>query len=148
MQSVNRRYRITYASCVLSTWAMIASGTPVLSICIASPLLGTARAPTLILDSASVASSRSFVSLAITRTAASCWYRAVLSSCRVSASIFFRVKVSSAKASHSSWNTPSREGIEVRVGGRGLTIRCELRSIRSSLISASPVVGSTPFSDM
>lgn len=39
-------------------------------------------------------------------------------------------------------------GIDVRVGGRGRTIRADLRSTKSSIPSSSFVTGSVPFSNM
>jgi hypothetical protein len=93
-------------------------------------------------DSASLASSLSRVNRAMTRVAASFWYSAVLSSCRVCASCCFSVNVSSTIASHSFWNALSRAGIDVRFGGRGVTMRGDLSSMRSSTERSSPVTGS------
>lgn len=38
--------------------------------------------------------------------------------------------------------------MDVRVGGRGLTIRAVLSSMRSSTVRSSPVTGSVPWSAM
>lgn len=112
-----------------------------------SPLLaGTPL--TAILDSASRASSLSLESLVMTLTAASCSYNALLSSCRVCVKCCRRVWVSNASASHSFWKTDSNDGMEVRVGGRGRTVRDDLSSTRSSVARSSFVTGSLPCSEM
>ena len=111
----------------------------------ASPLLVP---PALIVtfDNASRASSLSLVNRAMTLIAASCWYSAVANSCRVWFSCCLIVKDSSAKASHSFWNVERRDGMDVRVGGRGATILKDLRSIRSATSNSSPFTGSLWFS--
>jgi hypothetical protein len=112
----------------------------------ASPL---AAPPLMVtLDSASRASSRSRDNRAITRVAASFWYRAVLSSWRVCASCCFSVCVSSTMASHSFWKALSSAGIEVKLGARGVTTCGDLSAIRSSTARSSPVTGSVWFSAM
>lgn len=123
------------------------SGNVSLSTAIASPL-AAADPVTVTFDNASLASSRSFVSLAITRTAASCWYSAVASSSRVRANCSLRLYASSASESHSFWKEASKAGMEVRVGGRGRTMRADLMGRRSSTSSSSPDTGSLPFSSM
>ena len=134
-------------SCVASTLATRTSESPCPSTCMASPLI--AGPPfRVILESAFRASSLSRDNLAMTLTAASCWYSAVLNSCRVCANCCLSVYVSRARASHSFWNTERRDGIEVRVGGRGRTTRADLTSTKSSTVSSSFVTGSVPFSVM
>lgn len=143
----HRRDQSTYLSFVLSILLTIFGCSGVGSTCIASPLV-SAPERMLRLASASRASSRSLVTRAITLTAASCWYSALLKSCLVCARFCRKVYVSSASASHSSWKTERSDGIDVRVGGLGRTVFCVLRSIRSSIERVSPVVGSVPFSVM
>jgi len=137
----------TYCACVSSTLVTRSWGSAWPSTCIASPLLAP---PPLIVtfDSASRASSLSRDKRAITRVAASFWYRAVLSSCRVCASCCLSVCVSSINASHSFWKALSSAGIDVRLGARGVTTWGDLSSIRSSTERSSPVTGSVWFSAM
>lgn len=137
----------TYLAWTSSTRAASSSGRPsALSTIMASP--PTAPSVTVTLLRESLASSRSLVSLAMTRTAASCWYRAVASSSLVLASCSLRLYVSKARLSHSCWNVERRAGIEVSAGGRGRTIREEVMGRRSSEVRASPVLGSVPCSLM
>ena len=84
----------------------------------------------------------------MTLTAASCSYNARLSSCRVCVRCFRRVCVSNARASHSFWKIDSNDGIEVRVGGRGRTMRDDLSSTRSCVVKSSFVTGSLPCSEI
>lgn len=135
----------THLACTSSTWAASSSGSAsVLSTTMASPF---EPAPvTVILLSESRASSLSLLRRAMTRTAASCWYRAVASSSLVRASCSLRLYVSSARESHSFWNVASSAGIEVSVGGRGRTMRELFMGRRSSAVRASPVLGSVPCS--
>lgn len=58
------------------------------------------------------------------------------------------MKLSNANASHSFWKVERREGIDVRVGGLGVTILADLRSIRSATSRSSPVTGSLWFSEI
>ncbi len=90
------------------------------------------------------ASSRSRMSRAITRHAASCWYSACASSLRVSSRCALSVCVSSMSESHSFWNVASRPGSDVAFGGRGLTPRLHCTGIRSSVVSGCPVMGHVP----
>ena len=55
---------------------------------------------------------------------------------------------SSANASHSFWKVERRDGMDVRVGGRGATIREDLRSMRSEISRSSPLTGSLWFSEI
>jgi hypothetical protein len=138
----------THCACVSSTLATSASGSAWPSTCIASPLLAPPPPLMVTLESASRASSLSRDSRAITRVAASFWYRAVLSSCRVCASCCLSVCVSSTMASHSFWKALSSAGIDVRFGARGVTTWGDLSSMRSSTARSSPETGSVWFSAM
>ena len=67
-----------------------------------------------------LASSRSRMSRAMTRHAASCWYSAWASSWRACWRCFFRVKVSSIRESHSLWKALISPGTVAAVVLRGL----------------------------
>lgn len=71
---------------------------------------------------ASLAAITSLFSLAITLHAASCWYRAWLSSWRAVCNCWRCVKLCNIAASHSSCSDFSVAGIEVALGGFGFTI--------------------------
>ena len=83
---------------------------------------------------------------AITRQAASCWYRAWLSSCLTLCRPWRRVCVSSMSASHSSWKIPSSPGTLVEGALRGLTALLAFTGSKSSGASSEPVIGHLPVS--
>ena len=82
----------------------------------------------------------------MTLQAASCWYRAWLSSCLAVCSCCLRVKLCSITASHSSCSDLRMAGIEVAEGGFGFTSGEHLISISWSSDSGSLLTGSTPLS--
>eukprot|EP00052_Salpingoeca_macrocollata_P001630 m.26639 g.26639 ORF g.26639 m.26639 type:complete len:506 (-) comp11546_c0_seq1:37-1554(-) len=86
--------------------------------------------------------SRSRVSRAITRQAASCWYSACESSWRTLSTCCRSLNVSSIVASHSSWKSLSKPGTLVAAGMRGRTNLGVLSSTSWSTVSGSPFTGS------
>jgi len=136
-----------YFLCVASTASANSSGSAsVESMAISSPFAADADPATVTLASDARASSRSLVRRAMTRTAASFWYSALANSLRSLPISCSSPKTCSASPSHSFWKAASNAGIEVRVGGRGRTIRADLTGMRSSRERTSFVPGSVPFS--
>mmetsp|Transcript_13235 Transcript_13235/g.49089 ORF Transcript_13235/g.49089 Transcript_13235/m.49089 type:complete len:242 (-) Transcript_13235:12-737(-) len=110
---------------------------------LASPAISTAAAAAVFCCVASSArsSSRSRTSRAITRHAASCWYKASLSSLRVSSRCCLSVSVSSMTLSHSLRRDSRRFGNELALGGLGGAPPDAATAIKSASVRGVLVTG-------